>query len=654
MKKLFLILLQIVTISLLPAQNALGEANELFLNGCYSGAYPVYLEEIKKHPNDAGLNYRLGVSLLHSRSMKAASLPYLRKAVSGVTGTDKEKIPASAYRLLGEAYFHNRKFDSAQVAYDKYRSTLDPNNPSDAGNIEEVKRAAEVCKIACEIRDEALTMPSEKKFPPHIDLSGAQYSSELTADKKFLIHTFRVPTEAQRNNENSKYFEPTIIPAGSETTGEVKKINLPNGSGLDTVVYSTTIGASLDGQIILTYRNERNDAALYLARLKNNKWTAPEKLKEPANPLGWEPFEYVSPDGNTMYFASNRAGGYGGYDIYKCTRTKEGTWSKAANVGAPVNTRFDDVAPYIHPDGVTLYFSSNRVKPGSYDIFTSHLSGSKWSEPSNVGYPVNRNDNDIFQVDEKRKTPPPPTAIKELKKEKRRDTLKTQEKENFLVTVLNQDRTPMTLMVGEVTNSSGQPVPNALIKLSDAESGDLLGNFTTNSKGKYALILIAGRKHHILYEAPGLLFHTEHVAVSSDQKQQDRHREISMPPLQKESKTTLTGIFFEPGKSTFTSQSKIVLDEVHQFMTKNPGATINLSHWIITKDHKKENKKLARERAVQMASYLVNKGVSSSRIEASGGRLSSVPAGHSKKKKKDKTAAENIAELTELEIKTIN
>jgi outer membrane protein OmpA-like peptidoglycan-associated protein len=639
----------------LVSQVSLNEANALFREGCYARAYPVYLEEIKKHPNDAQLNYRMGVCLLNSRSMKSRSTGYLRKAAAGVNPGDTAKVPYRAYRQLGDAYFHNRQFDSAQIAYEKYKTMLDPGKPADAVLLADLARATEICKVACEIRDESIALPISKKFPMYADISDGDYSSELSTDRQFMIHTLKVPVSAPPRDESEKYFESMAAPKTTETLTPSKAKKITNGTGLDTILYSTTIGSSIDGQIILTYRNENNDGTLYLSRLSKNKWTVPEKLKKPANPAGWEPCEYVTPDGSTMYFVSSRKGGFGGYDIYRCVKNTEGKWSKAVNLGAAINSKYDDVAPYMHPDGTTLYFSSNRVKPGTFDIFTSSLAGKTWSEPQNVGFPINRKNDDIFQVVEGKRKQAPAKEENPKQKEKKeipKDT--TIEKDNFIVTVVNQNNSPLTLLVGEVSDNGGKSLADIRLRVSDNENGQPLGEFTTNEKGRYALILNSGKNHNIIYEGAGFLFHTENVRMTSDNKQPARRQEIRLQPLQKNSKTTLNNIFFDPGKPTLSAGSKTELEHVLKFLNDHPDATISMNHWIISKENKKENKKLAKERAEKLAAYLTAKGISRKRIDSDGGRMSSLPGVKKKKKKNDKKETEKTIELTELEIKTIN
>jgi outer membrane protein OmpA-like peptidoglycan-associated protein len=464
------------------------------------------------------------------------------------------------------------------------------------------------------------------------DFAQAEYSWVITPDKSAVIHSFKVPL-GDKNPTGNRYYENTIIP---RQEGEVKNLKTVNPEkqastpGLDTIVYSTTIGASFDGQIVLTYRNEKGVATLYVLRLKNNRWTAPEKLQKPVNPKGWENGESLSPDGATMYFVSDRAGGYGGNDIYKCHRLANGEWSKAVNIGAPINTRYDDEAPFIHPDGVTLYYSSNRIKSGSYDIFYSTLSGNEWSKPVNVGFPINRNDNDIFQVTADKKKvfaahSPQPRKTK-IKATDTAQVITPDDLDNFLVSIINQNNVPLTLLIGEVTDQEEHALTPVKVTVSDNRTGEVMGTYSTDHKtSNYAVLLNNGGNHNIRYESPGYLFKSENIAVGKENKYFDRHLEVKLAPVAKGATTGLNNIFFEEYKTIPTSESKIELDHIFEFLVANPQVDIGIRNYIISRNDKKVNRKLSEERAKEIARYLTEKGISKKRLTYDGLRRNSLP-----------------------------
>ncbi|HEY4800081.1 MAG TPA: hypothetical protein VII99_13460, partial [Bacteroidia bacterium] len=142
------------------------------------------------------------------------------------------------------------------------------------------------------------------------------------------------------------------------------------------------------------YRNDPSEARggeIFMAKkATSGKWKTPEVMLKPINTSYYEDAACLSPDGNTLYFVSERPGGLGRADIYTSKKTAEG-WAEPVNIGAPVNSAFDENGLYLCPDGKTLFFCSNGpTSMGSYDIFRTTLGADgKWSVPVNIGYPIN-------------------------------------------------------------------------------------------------------------------------------------------------------------------------------------------------------------------------------------------------------------------------
>ena len=133
-------------------------------------------------------------------------------------------------------------------------------------------------------------------------------------------------------------------------------------------------------------------------KLGNGIWGKPEKLRRNENPNAFEPSAALSPDEQTLYLVSDRKGGHGGLDIYRYEKIANG-WGKPENLGAVINTSFDEDGVFVGKDGKTLYFSSKGHKSmGGYDIFKSTYNSNTetWSKPENLGYPVNTGGDDIY------------------------------------------------------------------------------------------------------------------------------------------------------------------------------------------------------------------------------------------------------------------
>ncbi len=194
------------------------------------------------------------------------------------------------------------------------------------------------------------------------------------------------------------YYEDVYI-AYKDEHGEWQEPELIN---IDRVNHHlASIGISPDNQTLYVYHDEDGNGNIFQSTLiSEDKWSAPEQVSGEIDSDSDEDHMSISVDGNSLYFTSNRKGGLGGTDIYVCKKLPNGEWSKAQNLGAPINTEFDDESPFFHPDGKTLHFSSQgQTSMAGFDIFVSTMQESgEWSQPTNVGYPINSTHDDIYFV----------------------------------------------------------------------------------------------------------------------------------------------------------------------------------------------------------------------------------------------------------------
>jgi len=165
------------------------------------------------------------------------------------------------------------------------------------------------------------------------------------------------------------------------------RIDIPNLYDYDIVKFA---GISPDGEQIFVQLGDSVNTNIYYGKnfLKTCNQLVP--FNENINSKYHEGNLSIVPDNNTLYFSSNRPGGYGGFDIYKSEKDESGEWGKAVNLGSVVNSEYDETSPFIHPNGKKLFFSSNGHKTmGGFDIFEVTFNGKDWEEVKNIGYPIN-------------------------------------------------------------------------------------------------------------------------------------------------------------------------------------------------------------------------------------------------------------------------
>lgn len=572
------------------------EAEALFENKQFSYALPHYLNLLKNDVSNEYLNYKAGICYLNSRSQKGKSVSYLKKAVGdSVKGSFKSAklVPIVAYKLLGDAYLLSYNFTLAKEQYEKFKGIVLSQNDKDLDIeiLEEVGWKMEMCKLGEEL---------------------SANGKKLSMDEKFF--------------EN---FNTSI-----NDSLEAGLINIQVSEMRDSLSeYETTVATSVDGQIMLIYKNDNGNGSLYVSSLSGNQWTLPEKLDRPVNTSGWELNECISADGSIMYFTSDREEGFGGKDIYRSKRMHNGEWSKAVNLGPIINSSRDDEAPFIHPDGATLFFSSNRNDTiNHFNVFTSSLTDSGyWTTPVNVGYPVNKTSNNVFYplIADNKNTHY--TSFKETP---------YPVKKNYRITFVDHEEAPLTLMKGEILDSDGNVPRNAKITVTDNGTEHISGIYSLNNKtGQYLFVLPPGINNNITYEADGYLFCSRNMDISAGATYYEITKPVKMNPIRANSRTVLNNIFFDSGKAGLRSISHVELNRLVQFLATNPSLMVELSSYVDTRESSKHDMKLSRDRAQAVINYLVEKGINKKRL---------IPKGYGKYKHK-KSEEMNSLEAKQLD-----
>jgi hypothetical protein len=362
------------------AKNMFIEAESYFLFEEYKDALPLYQRILQTDPENFNINYKIGICYLNDVYQVQKSIQYLEKAVTGIDANSKtnsfkeKKAPPEAFYYLGNAYRSNNRLKDAVEAYEQFKLVLDPL----VYDVELVDAQIEACKVATLQESKPMYFISDNLGEPINDrfeesnpvVSGDESVIAFTRKLQFYDAVFC------SRKVNGKWSEPE---------------NLTEAFGVDGNTYTT--GISYNGDELFVYRSDNFDGNLYVSKYKNNTWS---KLQ--INTKYWESHASISKDGKILYFTSNRAGGYGGLDIYKSERTRSGDWGPAMNLGPVINSKYNEETPVITSDGNTLYFSSmGHYNMGGYDIFYStRLDNGQWSKPINAGYPLNTSGDDLF------------------------------------------------------------------------------------------------------------------------------------------------------------------------------------------------------------------------------------------------------------------
>jgi outer membrane protein OmpA-like peptidoglycan-associated protein len=304
---------------------------------------------------------------------------------------------------IGQSYHFGKDFDKAIEYYTRYKAKASKGSvPSKAMTLAETERRIEECKNGKEF------MAAPKNFSivnigKEVNSEYDDYAPVLNEDETELVFTTRRKEGNMNENVDSdnKPWEDIFIASKENATAKKWSVAKNIGAPVTTTTHESTLGLSRDGNTLLIYKDGNGGDIFETTRNPDGTWSEPEPLQG-VNSSYAERSASLSSDGKSLYFASDRPAGLGGMDIYVATKDNRGQWTRIKNLGPGINTVFDEEGPFIDYEGKTLYFSSKgRKGMGGYDIFKSNLTDpkdNKWSEPENLGYPINTPDDDVFFV----------------------------------------------------------------------------------------------------------------------------------------------------------------------------------------------------------------------------------------------------------------
>jgi hypothetical protein len=371
------------------------DAQALFDAKDYKRAYDAYDKLNAKYPKDLDFKFKLGLCCLNFTEKKA-------RAVEVFEGIKIEvKSPDAAF-YLGKAYHMNYKFDKSITELEEFKNTNKNTSKEGQAMITEADKLIRNCKAAKTLIEGKITADFQNLNSVNTDED--EYGPAITTDEGVMVFTYKgkksvggkVNIQLQPDEAEGEYHEDVYVTVmGPDSTwGTPQSVAEINTNGHDAA-----ISISPDGRYIFMFQSsETNNGDIYMSVLTGTTFSKPEPLNENINSQAWEGSCSISSDGQILYFSSERPGGKGGRDIWASVKIN-GDWGPAINLGSAINTEFDDDAPFIHPDGITLFFSSKGHNSiGGYDIMFSIMKEDQWTEPKSMGMPLNTTEDDLYYV----------------------------------------------------------------------------------------------------------------------------------------------------------------------------------------------------------------------------------------------------------------
>lgn len=597
------------------------QAYVYFQDENYSDALNLFIELNQIWPDNPHLNYRIGSCLVHMRGRRDEAIPYLEKAIKHVNlsfsdGDYTETTsPITAFYYLAQAYHIKYRFDKAIEYYNLYLNYLENQNPD---KVDDVKFQISKVYNAKKMVNNPVSIKIQN-LGPNINTKYPEYAPVISPNNDFIIFTSRREgSTGGRRDEKGMFFEDLYI-TYYKNQQWTQAIKLPGK--INTNGHEATISLSHDGKTLFIYKDDKGDGNIYMSKLQSNgQWSKPEKMPDPINSPYWETHATLAPDGKTIYFVSDRPGGYGGKDIYKSVYLGGNKWSEPENLGPIINTRYNEESPFILSDAVTLYFASEgHENMGGYDIFISTVSEDGfWSTPENIGYPINTTEDDVFYMptaDEK-------NALFSTSRQRRGiGDLDI----NYLTIVYPKKR--YVSVRGRTADAITFKSLQADVIFIDKESNQIIARLITDKEtGQYKITLPTDKTYIVEAKAPQYAKTTRELTIDPNEQRAFINMDLFLTyilaeevKIKAEDLTigeviVLNNIYYDFDKATLRPESKEELDRLIKLMKAVPSLIIEIASHTDNIGKPEYNMKLSQARAQAVVDYLVKNDIPINRM----------------------------------------
>ncbi len=513
-----------------------------------------------------------------------------------------------AYFYVAQSYFREGRYENALPSLFAYK---------DFGDEADKLKRTEFMIACCEFALEAIQNPHNIELislgnqvnTPYNDMMPA-----LTANEEILIFTVDIPVTIDlphggRNRQEDFYFSRKISGEWTQSENLGPPINTPGNEGALTVSGDGTTLVFASSSLPDTY----GSTDLYSSILTNNGWSKPINLGKKINSSHWDSQPSISADGKTLFFVSNRPGGFGNQDIWFSTQDELGNWQEPLNAGPNINTPLEENSPFFHHDGQSLYFSSNgHIGLGGMDLFRTKIdTQGNFSTPENLGYPINSHKNEEFLIINARgniaylSSERPGSAKKDLYSFEFPESLRP---------------VPVIYVSGKVFDEDSFAPLFTQFTLIDLQTGVTVARSESSpSNGEYLVCLPGGRDYAFRAAKDGYLFYSGNFSLKENfNPDQPFYLDIPMQAIKSGKSVVLNNVFFDTDKFDLKEESKYELEHLVQFMADNPYIQIEIGGHTDNQGSASHNQILSENRAKSVYTFLMEKGVQKTRLSYRG------------------------------------
>jgi len=545
-----------------------------------------------------------------------------------------------AYMMLGELFFRQKRYSEAAENYKMavkldslfyrpvffnlatsemlsgdyanalihFKVYIEQKDVSEANKITAAKNIK-----SCEFAIEAIKRPVP--FSPvnaglGINTTDDEYWPSITADGQIMMFTREVTTSRGGRNFSQEDFYISI--KTNDIWGEAfdagPPLNTPQNEGAQSL--------SADGSYMFFTACDRQGSIgscdIYFSANVNGRWTQPYNIGTPVNSPYWESQPSISADGRMLFFSSNRPGGFGGKDIWYSVLGADSKWKEPVNLGANVNTEGDEMSPFIHFDGQTLYFASDgRPGMGGFDIYMTRMNkDTTWTDPVNLGYPINTYNDEMGLVIE--------ASGKRAYFSSVRD--KNNGKDIFYFDLDESIRpNPVSYLKGKVFDKETGGMLRAEYELINLSENKVVMKNFTNSSGDFLVCLPAGFNYGVNVSKDGYLFRSENFLFEGVYSVAEPYvKNILLTKIKTGETIQLTNVFFATDSWQIKEESFSELNNLVMFLTENKDVVMEIGGHTDSIGSAEYNMTLSEKRALSVVDYLISQGISSDRLRYKG------------------------------------
>lgn len=445
-----------------------------------------------------------------------------------------------------------------------------------------------------------------------INTTDDEYWPSITADGKTLMFT-RQTRNSDSNSPFGQGQEDFYISYFSDNAWQLAinagaPLNTPQNEGAQTL--------SSDGSYMYFTACSRpgglGSCDIYFSAFLDGKWSEPYDLGKPVNTSNWESQPSISADGKTLYFSSNRPGGFGGKDIWYSVMNDKDLWTEPVNMGKTINTDGDEMSPFIHFDGRTLYFSSDgRAGMGGFDIYVTRMNDdSTWTEPQNLGYPINTYNDEMGLVIEAGGQKAYFSTVRD----------KVYGKDIFSFDLYESARpSPVSYLKGKVYDKETGRLLTADYELINLSKNKVTIKNSTDETGNFLVCLPSGYNYGINVNKQGYLFYSENFMFEGQHSIVAPFiKRIILSPIKVGEKMNLSNVFYEFDSWQLKKESTSELNNLASLLSDNKDYIIEIDGYTDSIGSAGYNQVLSEKRALSVVNWLINKGISPDRLKYKG------------------------------------